>query len=131
MLNQLRGIKGENVAASVLLKKGYKILQRNWRSGKHEVDIIAKESNTLIFVEVKTRVTKSFGNPLEMVSQAQRNRIIKSANHYVTEHENETLNIRFDLVSVLDTGSELEIEHIEDAYFPIANKLKICGYATS
>ncbi|MFN5183880.1 MAG: YraN family protein [Bacteroidota bacterium] len=121
---QFKGKEGESVAEQVLLAKGLKILHRNWRAGKNEVDIIARHNDLIVFVEVKTRATRHFGNPSEMVSRKQRNNILKAANQFSLEGQSESISMRFDIISVLHTGQEVEAEHIEDAFYPEANQLK-------
>jgi len=124
MENLLKGKKGEQLAEDLLSSKGIKILHKNWRKGKNEVDIIAKDKDFTVFVEVKTRSTRHFGNPTEMVSKKQRINILKAANIYCLENTIEILSIRFDIVSILDTGIATEAEHIEDAFYPFTNQIK-------
>ena len=125
MEKNLRGRKGEELAVEWLKNKDMDILHRNWRSGRYEIDIVARKENLLVFVEVKTRVTRHFGDPLEMVKGNQRNRIIKAANQFVSDNNEKNCSIRFDVVSVIDAGSETDIEYIEDAFFPLVNRIKI------
>lgn len=116
--NQL-GAKGEVLATDLLRKKGYSIMAQNWRSGKNELDVVAKIGETLVFIEVKTRSTDFFGDPSEAVSSAQQKRIIKAANDYLEQHELE-LEARFDVISIVSNAKETIVEHMEDAFFPLA-----------
>jgi putative endonuclease len=116
--NQL-GEKGETLAVALLRKKGYSVLAANWRSGKNELDIVARIGDTMVFVEVKTRATDFFGEPSKAVSRAKQKRTIEAANQYLQKHELD-LEARFDVVSIVTFGSKTKIEHIEDAFFPIA-----------
>lgn len=113
------GEKGEKLAIDLLRNKGYSVLDENWRSGRNEVDIIAKIGDTVVFVEVKTRSTAYFGNPGEAVSEAKQKRIIQAANDYLLEHELD-LEARFDVISVVTTEKETALDHMEDAFYPLA-----------
>ena len=116
--NQL-GEKGENLAVQLLREKGYSILAENWRSGRNELDIIARIGETLVFVEVKTRSTAFFGDPSEAVSVAKQKRIVQAANDYMQQYEIE-LEARFDVISVITTTAEQILDHMEDAFYPMA-----------
>lgn len=113
----LLGESGEESAKAYLVKKGYEILAANWRSGRAEVDIIARIGNDLVFVEVKTRSTSYFGFPEQAVSRKKQQQLQKAADAYI--QENTVLSdIRFDVVAVLKQPGGVEIHHIEDAFFP-------------
>jgi len=114
------GKAGEKAAVQFLVENGYRILAQNWTYGKAEVDIIALRSNTIIFIEVKTRSSVAFGLPEEFVDNAKQKRLVRLAQAYVEimEHESE---IRFDIVAVLLTkDKQFKINHIEDAFWPYA-----------
>ena len=109
---------GENAAANLLIEKGYKILERNYRVGHLEVDIIALKDNTIAFVEVKTRSVDFIVSPSEAVSIRKQSLIIKAADGYVCQF-NRQENARFDIINVLhDNGNVVSVEHLEDAYLP-------------
>ncbi len=111
------GKKGEELAANYLEKKGYKILNKNWRSGHNEIDIIAGKDNFIVVVEVKTRRTNYFGEPAEFVTKAKQKLLVKAANSYVIQNKiNE--EVRFDIISVLYNSNNHKIYHIEDAFYP-------------
>ena len=116
--NQL-GKKGEERAIELLRSKGYSVLAENWRSGRNEIDVVARIGDTLVFVEVKTRSTDFFGEPSEAVSKAQQTRLIQAANDYMAEQELE-LEARFDVISIVSSSKETKIDHMEDAFFPMA-----------
>ena len=103
----------------MLQKKGYTILNENWRSGRNEIDIVAKIGETIVFVEVKTRSTEFFGDPREAVSIAKQKRLIQAANDYL-EQEQLELEARFDVVSIVISSTETKLDHLEDAFFPMA-----------
>ncbi len=119
------GFLGEERAAQVLLEKGYTILERNWFCKKQEIDIIATKDNSLVFVEVKTRSTRENGDPAECVTRKQRNGIIKAANYYLMEKNTEYAEIRFDIFSVFVYSGGMEIDHIEEAFYPLTNEIKV------
>lgn len=111
------GIKGELIAASFLLKKGYEILHTNWKSGNKEVDIIALKQGLLVFTEVKTRRSYDFGFPEEAVSTKKQEHIKLVAEAFCSENRAYE-DIRFDVVSILLDGESVkEIVHLEDAFY--------------
>lgn len=110
------GKEAENLAAEYLLKNGYKILVRNFRFQKNEVDIIAEKDNLIIVIEVKARSTDFFILPQEAVTKGKIKSIVSAANHFMEEF-NKNQEVRFDIISVLpDENKNLQIEHIEDAF---------------
>lgn len=106
---------GEELAISFLEKKGFIILDKNWRFRKAEVDIIAKKDDLLIAVEVKTRSTVDFGNPQDFVNPKKIKLLVAAVDHYVCERELD-VNVRFDIIAVVHKNSQFEIEHLEDAF---------------
>ena len=113
------GIKGEDLASNYLEEKGYKILEKNWRFGREEIDIIAQHNNMLVIAEVKTRGGSFFGEPEEFVNRQKQKNLIKAANAYI-ERNNLELEVRFDIIGVILTGNNHRINHVEDAFHPIA-----------
>ena len=111
------GELGEQLALKLLVEKGYSILHTNWRFRKDEVDIIAKNDQYLIIVEVKTRSTNYFGEPFSAVTKKKQGFLIRAANAYIEEHVI-TFECRFDIVSIVIDGSNKHVEHIEDAFYP-------------
>jgi putative endonuclease len=110
------GKKAEDLAAEYLLKNGYKILIKNFRFQKAEIDIIAEKDNLIIITEVKARSTDAFMLPQEAVNKRKIKLIVSAANHYMEEF-NKTQEVRFDIISVLpDEKGNLIIEHIVDAF---------------
>jgi putative endonuclease len=105
----------EDLAADYLQKNGYKILVRNFRFQKAEIDIIAEKDNLIIVVEVKARSTDAFMLPQEAVTKTKINLIV-SVNHYLEEFNRDN-EVRFDIISVLpDEKRKLVIDHIPDAF---------------
>ena len=114
-----KGLAGEELAAAYLTQKGYTILETNWRFGKEEIDIIAREKDVLVVAEVKTRSGSFFGEPEEFVNRQKQKHLIKAANAYVEKNDLD-LEVRFDIVGVILTGKSHSINHVEDAFAPIA-----------
>lgn len=115
--NQL-GKAGEEAAANYLTSKGFVILERNWRYGRAELDIIALDVETMVFVEVKTRSDDVFERPENAVNTRKRNLLIKAAIGYLHKSRHEKA-IRFDIVSVILRGGGMnQIDHFKDAFFP-------------
>ena len=110
------GKKGEELAASFLEEKGYQILVRNYRFKKSEVDIICSKDGLIVFVEVKTRSSKKYGEPEVFVSLNQQESIIRAAEEYLIE-SGWKKDIQFDIISVYMKGEEAEIEHLKDAFY--------------
>ncbi len=115
-IQQEIGDKGEKTAENYILKKGYKVLERNYRAKKSEIDIICQYKNTLVFVEVKTRTSIKFGHPEEFVNQAKSAKIIEGAEAYIIEI-NWKGAIRFDIISVLINKSNVDVKHFKDAFY--------------
>jgi putative endonuclease len=111
------GTNGELLAVNFLKNKGLLILETNWRSGKKEIDIIAESSDSIVFVEVKTRSSFHFGYPEEAVTPAKKN-LLKAAAEDYYEQKKPAKPIRFDIISILQNNKlPKEIIHIEDAFF--------------
>ena len=112
------GAMGEQFALEYLLEKNYQILETNWVCGHKEVDIIAKDGDTIVFVEVKTRHNSCLVNPEITVDYFKQRHLIWAANSYVNRFQYD-LDVRFDIIAiVIDKNNEKRIEHIEDAFYP-------------
>lgn len=112
------GKKGEEIAIKFLKKKGYLILEQNWRHRRAEIDIIAKEDDILVFIEVKSRSSTLFGRPESFVDDKKQNLITDAASVYMEEigHEWE---VRFDIISVFFHNEIYQsVDHFKDAFFP-------------
>lgn len=109
---------GENVACGYLRQNGYDIVLRNYRSRYGEIDIIAKKSKRVVFVEVKCRDKNYMVKPYEHVTKAKQRKLILTAQLYLAYNEIEMVS-RFDVISIICDSRRskvLEIEHIEDAF---------------
>ena len=111
------GKEGEELAACCLQQKGYTILERNWRSGHKEIDIVARKDNLLVIVEVKTRGGTDFGEPENAVTNAKIRRLVSAADAYV-RHNRIDMPVRFDIITIVRKDGRQQVEHIEDAFFP-------------
>lgn len=125
MSKQRIGAHGESIAAEHLQEKGYRILERNYRYERAEVDLVCfepaddpKEGGAIVFVEVKTRSGLDFGAPEEAVTDEKKRNIIRAAEAYLYEHRLAESAARFDVVGiVLRQGESPAVRHFEDAFW--------------
>ena len=110
------GLLGEQMAIELLLKKGYKIRERNWRYQKAEVDIIAQKGSYLAAIEVKTRSTRFFGDPQNFVKEQKIKLLTKAVHQYVILHQLD-VEVRFDIIAIVKNNAETHINHLEDAFY--------------
>ena len=111
------GKKGEDLAADHLTKAGLRILFRNWKWGKHEIDIIAENNDQIIFVEVKTRTEDYQMHPASAVTAEKQRSIIYAADGYLQKY-NINKESRYDVLTIIKKEKSYEIDHIEDAFYP-------------
>ena len=118
MLNnrQKLGKKSESIAVRHLKKMGYRILEQNYRTKTGEIDIIAKDNNTLVFVEVKARRSKEFGNPKYAITPNKQRKISMIALYYLKTTRQSNTRARFDVVSITYQKKDLNIEVIKNAF---------------
>lgn len=121
--SQRTGAWGEDLAARLLQRKGYRILGRNVRFGSRcELDLVARSPapETLVFIEVKTRRSETFGRPMVAVNRAKRRALGRAAHRYLRRLKVRPPRIRFDVVEVigLPAGDPPVIRHIENAFSP-------------
>lgn len=114
------GIWGEELAMAYLREKGYVILEHDWHSGHRDIDIIALQNDTVIFVEVKTRRSRDFADPIKAVNYKKQQNLLHAINHYL-QYKKIGANYRFDVITIVGTPGkgEPEIEHIQDFQIPI------------
>jgi putative endonuclease len=110
------GDQGEDLAAAVLKKQGYKILERNYVTPLGEIDLIARQGKTLVVVEVKTRRTLSFGAPQEAVHSGKQGRLRRLADYYLKAKRLTGTPVRFDVVAITLAGEEPQVEIIQNAF---------------
>ena len=109
------GIWGEELAAAYLREKGYVILERDWHSSHRDIDIIAQQGKWVVFVEVKTRRSRDFADPLKAVNYQKQKNLRRAISHYIQYHKIDN-PWRFDVITIVgEIGCEMpEITHIED-----------------
>lgn len=110
------GLKGEAIAENYLKKKGYKIITRNFHTRYGEIDIICEKNNTLIFVEVKTRRSSTYGTPEEAITFRKMEHLKKAAFIYMEQVKTFYKELRFDVIGIIIQGENTEINHIKNAF---------------
>src|SRR5512136_677049 len=111
------GKRGEKLAAGWLIQHGYTVRDRNWRSGRTEIDIIAENNEYIVFVEVKARSADYEIHPADAVNVPKQRTIIFAASNYISRYNIEK-EARFDIITVILRGQDWEIDHISNAYYP-------------
>jgi len=111
-----KGKEGEDLAVSFLVEKGFEIIERNYRYGKGELDIIARDKEFLVFVEVKSRESLEYGKPEEAITKRKMSQVRKITEAYLAEKDIREENIRFDVVAILFLNDEVTINHYENAF---------------
>jgi putative endonuclease len=114
-MRQHLGQRGEDIAAGYLEQKGYEILHRNYRTPLGEADVIANDKKILVFVEVKARTGKAFGEPFEAVDYRKQEKIRRIALYYLKLYKLDK-QVRFDVVSIITRNGKAEINHIIEAF---------------
>lgn len=119
-INIERGAEGEECAVRALKKSRYKIIERNYRTPAGEIDIVARDKRSLVFVEVRTRSSTEFGLPQETVIARKRKKIYNAARWYLQNRHIENTECRFDVVAVFveDERGCPKVEIIKDAFRP-------------
>jgi len=107
------GVKGENLAAEFLVRKGFEVVARNFRFNRGEIDLIIKRNDWIVFVEVKTRTSTEFAEPEDYVTDFKARKIYEAAEEYIFRNDWQG-HVRFDIVSV-KLSDKPEITHFEDA----------------
>ena len=118
--NIRRGMEGEERAVRALKKKRYKIIERNFRTPAGEIDIVARDGECLVFVEVRTRTSVDFGLPQETVGAGKQKKLCNAARWYLQKKRIEDVECRFDVVAVImgEEDRKPQIEVIKDAFRP-------------
>ena len=115
LLSKLLGKEGEDQAARFLTKKGYRIVERNYRTRSGEIDLIALHDGAVVFIEVKTRTSDAFGAPELAVNPRKQQRMVKAALGYIKYKKLHQVPCRFDVVAIT-TAAEEEVELIQNAF---------------
>ena len=119
VLNQEKkevGQRGEDLAVDYIQNSGYTVLERNYRCKLGEVDIIARDNDTLVFIEVRTRSSIDFGLPQESINRRKRHQISKVALEYLTRKKLKNIPARFDVIAISLKGEKEKVEHFKDAF---------------
>ena len=117
---QRSGQQGEQIAVDYLKKIGYQIEQRNFRCRQGEIDIIARDDATLVFIEVKTKSKTTFGAPQAMVTYTKQCTITRVAMYYVQQHRVMNTALRFDVIAIMFVPNQMpEVNHIPAAFSPV------------
>lgn len=113
---QVKGRKGEEEACVFLAGKGLRVLEKNYMIRGGEIDIIARDGDTVVFVEVKRRSSLRKGRPAESVTPAKQRKIIMAALHYLKKKKLHDLRLRFDVVEIVNSNGGTDIRLIENAF---------------
>jgi putative endonuclease len=110
------GKDGERIAELFLIKKGYKLVERNYRCAAGELDLVMLDRRVIVFVEVKTRTGSGYGTPLEAVAVRKQKKMIYVAEFFLSAKKLSQREARFDVVGVSWPGAQPLVEHIENAF---------------
>jgi putative endonuclease len=114
--NRASGDLGEDIATRYLARRGYEVVERNYRTRRGEIDLVARLGDTLVFVEVKLRRGTAYGDPLEAVTPRKQRAIRLMAEEYLAERDPDYEDLRFDVVGILLPAGGPEISHVEGAF---------------
>ena len=115
--NHQKGSRGEKAAARFLEQQGYAVLERNYTRRVGEIDLICRQDDTIVFVEVKLRRDIGHGLPIEAVGKTKQRRIISTAKLYAAEHDLFDYDMRFDVIEVVvDDQNRLWVRHVPGAF---------------
>lgn len=115
------GRRGEEIALAWLLERGFRLRDRNWRSGHKELDLVVESAERVHVVEVKTLTPPLLTRPFEKVDAAKQARLMAAAGHYIAARRVDK-EVQFDIVSVVLDGDRTEVEYIPEAFLPIKSK---------
>jgi putative endonuclease len=111
------GPRGEDLAARHLKRAGYRIVERNVRAGRHEIDIVARQGDTVVFVEVRTRASAAPVPPEDTINPEKRRRLVSAARHYMTRHPEPETYYRFDIIAILmPERGKPQVTWLQDAF---------------
>jgi putative endonuclease len=113
---QFIGRYGEDLAAKYLQDRGYSILERNWRCSLGEIDLIAKDRNSIVFVEVKTRNGIGYGHPFEAITANKVSRMRKLVAQWCAQNHQVGVKVRIDAIAVLIRSGKVAVEHLKQVF---------------
>ena len=111
--NRTKGIYGENLACKYLEENNYQIIKRNYKNYFGEIDIIAIEKNEIVFIEVKMRTDKKYGNGFDAINYYKIKHIKNVANIFIKNNKLENYAIRFDAIQIYKIGENVKLEHVK------------------
>lgn len=118
------GKLGEDIACQYLKENNYEIRERNFECRQGEIDIIAKDKEEIVFIEVKTRTNNSYGNPIDSITYYKQKHIIKSVQYYLYKEKLEKSFVRIDVIEVYSRGEKYYVNHIKNAIWMWQNYLQ-------
>lgn len=110
------GELGERIAERWLRRRGWRVLQRRFRNGHRDIDLVVEREGTVAFVEVKARQGREFGDPVEAVNWRKQRELARSASVWIDRHGRPCESYRFDVVGVLVEGERVRIRHVPNAF---------------
>ncbi|HEX8944854.1 MAG TPA: YraN family protein [Gemmatimonadaceae bacterium] len=110
------GELGERIAERWLRRRGWRVLQRRFRNGHRDIDLVVEREGTVAFVEVKARRGLAFGDPVEAVNWSKQKELVRSASVWIDRHGRPTESYRFDVVGVLVEGDRVRVRHVPNAF---------------
>ena len=113
---QAFGVLGERIAERWLRRQGWRVVQRRFRAGRRDIDLVMERQGTVAFVEVKARRGDSFGSPVEAVNWAKQKELSRSAAVWIDRHGKPFESYRFDVVGVLVQGERVRVRHVPNAF---------------
>jgi putative endonuclease len=113
---QAFGELGERIAERWLRRQGWRVIQRRFRSGHRDIDLVVERGGTVAFVEVKARSGAQFGDPVEAVNWNKQRQLVRSASVWIERHGKPSETYRFDVVGVLVEGDRVRVRHIPNAF---------------
>lgn len=113
---QRLGKAGEDAVCRHILQNGMRVRARNYRAGKGEIDLVAQDGDTLVFIEVKTRTSTVYGTAAEAVGYKKQQMLLRTAQYFIAQQNAHNIAVRFDVAEVYAQGSSLRIEYIKDAF---------------
>jgi putative endonuclease len=114
--NQELGELGERIAERWLRRRGWRVLQRRFRNGHRDIDLVVERDGTVAFVEVKARRGQAFGDPVEAVNWSKQKELVRSACVWIDRHGRPSESYRFDVVGILVEGERVRIRHVPNAF---------------
>jgi len=110
------GLLGERIAERWLRRHGWRLVQRRFRNGHRDIDLVVEREGTVAFVEVKARKGREFGDPVEAVNWSKQRELTRSASVWIDRHGRPAESYRFDVVGVLVEGDRVRIRHVPNAF---------------